>query len=589
MNRQIASSDRGVSIFMVAISLLMLMGAAAIAVDLAAMRLDRSVDQKVTDSAAAAGAIAVAEEGAGQQACEAALGYVEANLEGVGTLNKSGCATAFSASCTPGEAYTPPSSGRFTITVTYPVADTDDALMTSGQLGAPTQSLVSEDGTPCERVGVQMSAVHDGLFARAIGFDQGTTSVHTVALGFLPGLDGPPLNLLVLDRSGCDSILLEGGGASVGEIVVDAVVDPDTGEEFQGVAAVDSDANSGCTPSVIHATGNMTLRADGPTCPDAVTPGTGEGCGRIQTYVQGATTCMSLACQIDGANAVVAPDTITPLTERVTRQQLDHEYNCWGDYTNPQSGTEWATHPLTSPEHNISGCTSGTPAHIYNLINSVGENGPVGGFVDWSSDLGWPCDIPSGHPQIDVTDQNVRFDCDPLIVRNPVVITNGNVIFDGAVSITSSGSHLAIENSTVSPGWAFFRDGVLNKTGQATLTFNYTAVYMSENSGIDMSGGGSGGTMTWVAPDSGDFDDLALWSDSTADHVWRGQSALGLEGVFFMPWARADYSGQGFQNTVEAQWVAHRLYVHGEGRLTLTPKFEFPLKTEDTARTVLIR
>ncbi|MGH3649336.1 MAG: hypothetical protein ACRDU9_01405, partial [Acidimicrobiia bacterium] len=178
--RTFLRSENGASMALVAMSLLLLMGSAAVAIDLAAMRLDRSADQKVTDSAASAGALA-ALNGTSVDACEAALAYVGVNAQEIGTVDSSGCAGSFLApSCDPSlppETHTVP-VGRFSITVKYPVPD-NDPWMTSGLLGGQSQSLVADDGDPCERVGVQMNATHDSLFAQLIGFDQGTTTVHT--------------------------------------------------------------------------------------------------------------------------------------------------------------------------------------------------------------------------------------------------------------------------------------------------------------------------------------------------------------------------------------------------------------------------
>ncbi|HVR78246.1 MAG TPA: Tad domain-containing protein, partial [Acidimicrobiia bacterium] len=277
---------------LVAVSLFLLMGSAAIAVDLAAMRLDRSADQKVTDSAASAGALAVY-DGTGQDGCEAALAYAAINAQEIGALDPSGCATRFSADCTPGEFYTVP-SGRFTVTVTYPVADSDP-LMTSSALGASAQTPVAEDGDPCERIGVQMSAVHEGLFARMLGFQQGTTTVHSVARAFLPPPDGPPINLLLLDRFGCG--VMKASGSSNAGIIVDEIVDPATGEVFPGEGAVDSDASvtGGCptdTGTIDIDGSNASIRADGPpNCGNPLEdpPGSGQGCGFLKTLAPGAT------------------------------------------------------------------------------------------------------------------------------------------------------------------------------------------------------------------------------------------------------------------------------------------------------------
>lgn len=578
---------------LVAMSLLLLMGAAAVAVDLAAMRLDRSTDQKVTDSAASAGALEVL-EGTGQDACETALEYVAINSEGIGSIDTSGCATDISTTCDPAvpESHSV-STGRFDITFWYPV-DNNHGLMTSAQLGAPTQSVVAGDGDPCERVGVEVSATRQSQFAQLIGFDEGTTTVHSVARSFVPPPDGPPLNLVVLDRfgtDGCGALVVQGNGGVIVEKVVDG------SDEYPGVAAADSDASAGCSgadPSVIRIDGSDSLlRADGPSpCDSEVTPGTGEGCGQIMSLAPGTPGCNEPACKpgAGGANPPI-PEEILPMTDRLTRAQIDHEYNCWPDYTAPPFGLDWAVPALTTGnEQDIVGCMAGGPAHIYDLIDQVDENTSVAGFQNWNADLSLPCDVPSSNPGISITDENVRVDCTTFTVRGSVSITNGNVVFDNDVIVTagtaSNPTRFTIDNSA-SPGWAFFRDGTLDKNGSAHLTFDNTAVYMSKDSGVRMSGGD--GSLTWIAPDSGPFDDLALWSDSPAVHEWAGQANLVMEGVFFSPWALADYAGTAGQNQTNAQWIADKLVARGQGKLVVTPKFEFPFKVDSVPRTTIIR
>jgi hypothetical protein len=590
-------SDRGISMVLVAMSMLLLLGASAIAIDLAAMRLDRSADQKVTDSAASAGALA-ALEGTGQDACEAALEYVAINSEGIDSIDTTGC-SSIPLSCDP--LATPPpshsvSTGRFDITFTYPVPDSDD-LMTSAQIGAPAQALVADDGEPCERVGVEMSATHESLFAQLLGFDEGTTTVHSVARSFIPPPDGPPLNLVVLDRfgtDGCAALVVSGNGG----VIVEKVVDPATGDEYPGVAAADSDASAGCggaDPSVIRIDGSHgILRADGPPgCANEVSPGTGEGCGQIMSFAPGTPGCNPSACTpgSGGGNPPI-PEEVMPMTSRLTRAQIDHEYNCWPNYAAPPLGLDWAVPALTvANQQDIVGCPGSGPAHIYELIDQVDENGTVAGFQNWSADLGHPCDVPSSNTAGIPISGNVRIDCPVFTVRGSVTITGGNVVFDNDVIVTagtaSNPTRLTIQNAAGSPGWAFFRDGILDKNGSAHLTFDNTAVYMSKDAGVTMSGGA--GSLTWVAPNTGPFDDLALWSDSPTVHQWAGQANLVMEGVFFSPWAFADYAGTAGQNQTDAQWIADKLHARGQGQLVVTPKFEFPFKVDSVPRTTIIR
>jgi hypothetical protein len=234
-------------------------------------------------------------------------------------------------------------------------------------------------------------------------------------------------------------------------------------------------------------------------------------------------------------------------------------------------------------EQSIPGC-SGSPDHIYELIRFVGENGPVGAYPEWTS-LGHPCDIPSSSTGYTVNG-NVRIDCPTFTVRKGVQI-NGNVVFDGDVIVTSDAS-LSINNSLGSPGWAFFREGAtLDKNGTADLTFNYTMVYMARDARVAMSGGT--GSLVWIAPDSGDFDDLALWSDSELVHDWAGQANLVMEGVFFTPWAQAVYRGQGGLSVTKAQWIASRLFATGQGALVIRPDVDRAVPFIGVPETTLIR
>jgi Flp pilus assembly protein TadG len=588
--------ERGATLVMVVVTLLVLLGVSAIVIDLSAVRSDRSAEQKVTDSAAASAALA-AVDGNGRDACRAALAYVVVNSREIASLDDSGCVSAFSASCV---ANRPEShvvtAGRYTITITYPVTD-DHPLMTSGQIGAPTQTLVVSDGIACERVGVHMQSTHRSQFGQLMGFGESTTNVHTVATAGLPGGGGAPINLLVLNRTACQTI--ETGGQAV--VIVDAIVNPDGGGPGvpalqQGVAAADSNG-SGCGSNrgTIHVGANAEVRADGAagcanqTGTQAMGPSLlkGLGCGLVMTYAPGTPGCNVPACSDVGGTINPLP---TGLPARLTRAPVDHRYNCRADYTTIPSSLSWATAPLTVANgQDIPGCTDHAtrPPHIHELITTVGQSGMPVGFQRWGAVYG--CSLPSSQAPIDVSG-NWWIDCSSgggFSVNSHVTI-RGNVVFDRDVSIGASG-HLKVLNALGSPGYVFLRNGELSKAGQGSLTFQYTTVYASKTSSIKMSGGS--GSMIWVAPDleGHKFDDLALWSDSAGNHSWAGQANLVMEGVFFSPLATASYSGTGGQATSNAQWIADKLNVSGQGVLIVRPAFgrsvEFPVQP----RTTLIR
>lgn len=591
--RKILPFDRGASLILVAGSLMMLIGAAAIAVDLSALRTHRSADQKVTDSAASAGALAVV-SGNGQDGCEAALAYVAINAEGIGSIDTSGCASTFPTTCSPNTPISHTvSTERYEITVTYPVPDSHD-LMTSGLLGRTPQPVVAEDGEPCERVGVTMRAARDSSFAQVLGFAQGTTQVHTVAKSGLPIGGGFPINLLVLDRTGCKSIFVRGNGG----IIVHPVLNEAGTGLLQGIIAADSDG-SGCGGSegVIHIDGTSSLlRADGPAgCTNQT--GTemvdgflsGHGCGLIMTFALGPPECNWPSC-VPGAGGDNQPNPKPKrLPDRLTRAPVDYTYNCWSNYGAPPPSVEWASVPLTSGNgQDIDPCQNadGSNHHIYKLIDFVGNSGTPSEFVRWNADLGHSCNIGSGAPDITET-ANIIIDCSTFTVRRHVRI-NGDVIFDGDVNVTSGTGHLDVRTSATSEGWAFFRGGTLTKDAQASLTFDKVAVYMSRSSKVSLSGGNTG-NLRWIAPDSGKFDALALWSDSPLQHDWAGQSNLQMEGVFFMPRAHAVYTGSSGMNQTNAQWLANSLEAAGQGRLVIKPAFGRGVELPILPATILLR
>lgn len=568
-------SDKGASIFMLAMSLFLLIGASAIAVDIAAIWLDRSTDQKVTDAAAAVGVLVAVETG-GQDACESALNYVAVNTPDLNTVDTTDC-VQFDNICDPDnplEIEWPFSAGRYQITVVHPVSDTHE-LMTSGIVGGTAQPLV-DDGKPCQRLAVKMTSTRNSLFAQVLGFSSGRTSVHTVAKRII-GDNKPPLNLIVLDRTGCNTISVNGGG----QIIADPVVHPD-GYLVGGLIIADSDGSecSG-TNGVINVSGaGSVIRADGP-------PGCGgnpftfktypaeEGCGTIKVLAPNDPgPCTPPACSISGGGNAPNPAP-SPLGSRYTRAPADHRYNCYGNYATPPPETLWAAEELTTAnQQNIDECDEWDPSaeggrgndYIYNLIEDVGDVPPPAFgdyFQRWKADLGNGCTIGTGEV---INVGSVVVDCSSLIINGDVTIS-GNAIFNGSVKVNGS---LEINPPADNP-WIFFRGGALDKAGTGTLKFNNAMVYMAQGSSLKLSGSGSGGALIWTAPDAGNFQDLALWSDSEATHAWSGQSSLTLRGIFFMPRGTAAYSGGGSQEQTDAQWLAWNLTVGGGGILHIAP------------------
>jgi hypothetical protein len=434
-------------------------------------------------------------------------------------------------------------------------------------------------------------------FSRIAGIDALDANVHTVAMASRSYADAAAINLLVLDRTGCQTIHSGGNGG----IFIDAVYNPDEDGDPSnglqpvleaGLAASDSDGSEGCGGSdgVIDIDGaNAVLRADGPEgCSNQT--GThvidgllaGHGCGKIKTLAPGTPGCNFPACTAGGGNAP-NPDP-TELRDRLTRAPVDYRYNCKRDYTTISGSIQWATTALTAANgQDIPGCTDAAAPHVDELIQTVGETGTPMGFQTWTG-AGYPCTV-QGPPDtvILVPAGDWRIDCPAFVDKRTVVFQGGNVVFDGSVDV-ESGAVLAInaEAGTFAPAgaetWVFLRNGYLRKAGDAVLIMNKTFLYASKHAHVEMAGGD--GALHWVAPDQGDFDDLALWGDSPTTHLWAGQADLTLEGAFFTPFAQVEYAGTSGQNQVRAQFIAYRLYARGQGTLVVSPEVgravEFP-------------
>ncbi len=545
-----------------------LLAVAALVIDLGAIRVNRAVSQTVADAAATAGALE--SEGVdGQLGCETALDYLEINLPTAGTFTGADCLT-MPTTCDPATpaVSTTAAAGDWVATITYPVRD-DSPLLQPSTIGDPSQSLHADDGVSCDRLGVSIQSMHRHIFGRILGATSQNSTIHAVARAFTPEGADFALNLLVLERYDCNAMSASGGGASNGGILVDAVFNPDTGELDPGYIAVDSDATGSCGGNgVIDVNGsNGFIRADGR---DGCTGQTGshtgaggltvgEGCGQIQLLAPGTPGCNYPACTSGGT---VAPDPRTR-TERITRAPVDHRYNCKASYPFPAA---WSIDP----------CPATPDPFVDNLVAAYGGAGAPAGFTTWTS-AGYPCNLNT--PTV-VPAGNWFIDCNTFRVQDIVVFTGGDIVVDGNVTINASSALITNAdnvgafpfNPATDSSVLFMRDGRISKAGQGGIVWHQTMVYLSATSDIKMTGGA--GQVTWTGVVSGDFEDLALWAESTADIDLAGSSGLDLEGVFFAPWATIGYQGSGSQVQVAAQFISRRLAVGGNGILVVRPSFD---------------
>ncbi len=559
-------NERGATIVMVAFMLIGLTAIAATVVDLAAARTDRASNQVAADSAASAAADLLGDVG-GDGACLAAVGYLEE--ASVQTISGLSCAS-FPHRCTDSttSVVSRGTAGSTTFELIHPVPDSSP-LMSPGAIGAVGQPLVSGDGDPCDRFGVRIEETHIAFFGHVVGTDELKTSIHAVAMNGPGPDDGRVINLLLLEREECEVLNVSGAGGGKGGIVVSSFVDDATGEVFPGRIMVDSDGSGSCkSKGVINTSGsNATIRADGePGCDTELPAAAGAGCGRIEVVAAGSGACGYPACSSTG---MVAPNP-TSSSSPMTRAALDWMYNCKSTYP---------------ADLEIGGCRDAAtrPAYIDRLVDDVGSSGTPTGFRSYR-DEGYPCTIKNNETVV-VPEGNWVVDCD-LTIGEELTFSGGNVVFDGDVGLSgqatlrfntsntntfswTDGSLYDIRDSSDEAAFVLLRNGTLSKGSQSLVELHNVMMYVSASSRLDV--GDGSGSMTWIAPTIGPFEDLLLWSESTDQHKFAGGSSLEMEGIFFAPHAEFVYTGNSGQEQVSAQFITKRLSTNGVGLLDIRP------------------
>lgn len=86
------------------------------------------------------------------------------------------------------------------------------------------------------------------------------------------------------------------------------------------------------------------------------------------------------------------------------------------------------------------------------------------------------------------------------------------------------------------------------------------------------------------------FEDLALWAEATSPSHIKGQGSNRTEGVFFLPNSKVTFLGQATQSQpLNAQFVARRLDISGQGSLFLRPSRDDSIPTRIPGAISLIR
>lgn len=572
-----ARDERGTYLVIWALLMVAIFTMVAIVIDLGQLRETRRQVQSTADLAALAAGPNIAKNNP-HGACVDAVTYMRTNAPDMPALSNpcaglpttvAGCSNTSPSPTTWSAAAAP-----YSLTVTWPVTNTAIA-------DAHFSSTGERDGQPCDRVMVSIARSRPTMFGGIVGVRNLTT--HATAV--VRATSGAPTltpTLWLLDPDGCGpsggagSLIATGGGTvTVGTSAV------------SGVVTLDSNGTlCGGTQTTIATNGGSSIVATGP----------GGGTQSIDLFAMpiGATTCnMTVAHDCDTAASLTPPP--VPLLARSTRGPVDWAYNCkigypaFADLTNTQQVTveDCANYPQRPP-------------YIDNLVTAVGTTQgtvPDASYRRWNADAGYKCNNPS---TVSVTG-NWLVDCPGgLSVSNAIEFQNGNVIFDGGLSISGSGAvkvntnnpkaHLdsgCVPPAVVTPcigansaaatgAVMFFRSGGnVSVSGGGQLVLNDTMLYQVPdathgNGYVSASGNTS---PVWTAPTEGPFAGLSLWSEAqSGNYSLGGSGSLNVTGIFFAP--RAAYftiTGNAPLSQVQAQFIAYDLKVSGGGSLVMLP------------------
>ena len=559
-------------LFALVISVLMVM--LAIVIDLGNLRsMRRDVQAEVDLAALAAGEKLRTFDAVG--GCEAAIRYLRINIADLPAGTSVPCnslpATCNDASTASTDVGDSGTAAPWAIRITYPVAD--DAIRDPD---VPGNGLRTDDGTPCERIGVAVTRSTDGYFSSFVGMESYAANASAVARRTHDQRTRVP-SLWLLEPFECEALLVSGSGSNgQAKLLVGSAT-------VGGLVTLDSSGTKNCNSAYTLdvKTNNSSLYLD-------VFPPTADPPGEITLFAlrPGQLTCnqaggSTTACDQND----IAAGRITPQPKaraaRATRSLVDHIYDCLPSYPRYPDSSGITIAP----------CTAGRAPYITQLRAAVAAGVPPG-YQKWS-DHGYTCTEPLGMPAAGLAG-NWWVDCPSglSITQSVVNFTGGNVIFTGEVSLSDTGAlfvNTANPTATLPAACQAAVDGCLDQSsadaafvyvngqlkstaakvaGRETVDFRRTSV-IQDGGPVSLQGQSP---PNWTSPKDGPFRNLSLWSEHGTGYRINGGSSMLLEGIFFTPYAKPfSINGGGDQGALQAQFISRTLDVSGNGSLWLEP------------------
>lgn len=613
--------ERGVTLVLVALLMVVILVTAAMVIDLSVLRQDRQDNKSATDFAAAAG-IRAMEDGTGQvnkwQGICTARDYLVANHPELSPL-------------TPVDASNNPISDPCTSPPTPPEycnshpadSETWRGLADDGRIRVAihngydlSASGFSEDSDeyagdegddPCEHLAVIIEESEDPYFGGAAGSSGYETTIRSVAR--TQRSDGGEIApaLLLLEQEKCQVVTAAGGSATI---------EARGRNGAPGTIHADSDASdSNCANNrkvfdVNPAPGSPAIKAlassDG-SRPGSITSVSLSGAPSAQpefTADSPGETCV----QVQPTDCETAPYSGGSLVGRslVTRSVVDSRYishiRTVRDQATQRFGwdnTQANANGFTAVPCNSTNFTS-PDEKVFVNCNGNGFDGSGKTFPDGYEVVinGY---IDLGGSPLDLGDNTRVFVRGRTSGnRRAISSSSGNELLQNAGGQSDCDSRHSDDSSA--RGLLVIGSGTLYGSG-GSVRLCQTAVVMLDNTGtpvncpipdsngiapysngcegsVDLSGNV---VVDWSAPNVNDtslptdeelehFEDLALWSETSDDQEIAGGGGLSMAGIFFTP--NADpftLGGGGGIDLMDAQFVSRRLRANGGGVLTLAP------------------
>jgi Flp pilus assembly protein TadG len=616
--RRCRDDDSGAVAVITAITLTVLVLMAAFVLDLAGLRADRVQSKAAADMAAIAAAVTYDPEavGSARAACLDAIAFVEANLRDFGPAVGAPDCTVFPAGAACSES-TPPAtavytSGPYTVRITSPVPY--GPLSDGYDLMEGLVHDAAHDGVACDRIGVRISRDRNYLLAPVAGFTDGTTTQSSVARWRPGGDEELYASLVILRRQGCAT--LRNSGNNLGRLIVGSATVTIDGEqvELPGTITVDTVPSSSCNGGgnwssrviAVQNNGQALIRADG----RIFSFGLESGAEAARVYWDTVVTSDPNATSGLHPRPTAGPS--------ITREPVDHRFNCLSSYPNNRSWSPSWTGSVGLP---IAPCTPDDPPppYLQNLWNGLNSGtlaaADAAASAEWSvfpTDVAgasctgsgaagtygpgtaypstkWYIDCPSSTGQAFAPEGLTFQDVEYVVSRNRIELGGGE------------GNHLTIEGADDRGAVLFLQNGRLYKTGQARMYLLDTFVYLDNghlefggnnpsNAGLNHPGCSSTTQaygVCWHAPGidldacesymaglppAACFTPLALWSNTTTQHDLGGQTTFDISGSFFTPNASPfSLSGQSAQNFTKAQFFTAELEMSGQAPVEMAP------------------